>query len=210
MDKNDDNANCCQHVCEKGVIITEGPVTGLYLSTLEFDQKLDNFRKAIKQKSCLCEIADSPDGSIYIARCYSTVVGYATFHNPDPSSRWFQHPSVLELGAVEVSPAWRHYKLAQRILSLAFSNPLMENHIVITMEYSWHWDLDGSALSLWNYQKMLTKLFGSVGMQRISTNDPEIMENPANVLMARIGKNITPQQAELFDHLRFSDNILIS
>lgn len=54
------------------------------------------------------------------------------------------------------------------------------------MEYFWHWDLEGSCFSVWEYQRMLTGLFGSVGLQKVSTNDLEITEHPANVLMARV------------------------
>lgn len=189
--------------CDMGVIAVEGPVAGDYLASLEFDGNLNNFRPAHKQKRCLCEIADSPDGLIYIARCGNTVVGYVTFHDPDPFTRWVKHPVLLELGAVEVSPPWRKHKIARRLLGLAFTNPLMRKNIVVTMEYSWHWDLDGNGLNLWTYQKMLTGLFGSVGMEKYSTNDPEIMEHPANVLMARIGEEVPREYIEMFDQIRF-------
>lgn len=189
--------------CDKGTIDIEGPVTGEYLSGLDFDENLHNFRIAKKQKKCLCEIADSPDGLIYIARFCNTVVAYVTFHNPDPCTRWVKHPLVLELGAIEVSPFWRKHKIARHILRFAFSNPLMRERIVVTMEYCWHWDLEGSGLTLWNYQRLLTGLFGTVGLHKISTNDPEIAEHPANVLMARIGENVPREDAALFDALRF-------
>jgi acetoin utilization protein AcuA len=92
------------------------------------------------------------------------------------------------------------------MLGLAFTNPLMKKRIVVTMEYCWHWDLEGSGLNLWNYQKMLTGLFGSVGLCKVSTNDPEIMEHPANVLMARIGDEVPVEMVESFDVLRFDDS----
>ncbi|MFZ5633604.1 MAG: N-acetyltransferase [Bacillota bacterium] len=192
--------------CDRGIIVTEGPVKGEYLAGLEFDENLDNFRNAKKQKICLCKIADSPDGLVYIARAENTVVGYLTFHNPDPFTRWCKHPLLLELGAIEISRQWRRYKIGYHMLHKAFSNPLVKKRIVITMEYCWHWDLDGSGLNLWSYQKMLTKLFGSVGLQKVSTNDPEIMEHPANVLMARIGEDVPQEDIGRFNDLRFEKN----
>lgn len=134
------------------------------------------------------------------------MVGYVTFHNPDQCTRWVKHPLILELGAIEVSPDWRKYKIARNLLTCAFAYPLLEDRIVLTMEYSWHWDLEGSGLNLWSYQKMLTGLFGSVGLQKVGTNDPEIMEHPANVLMARIGRNVPPEAVALFDEIRFEDD----
>lgn len=192
--------------CDKGIVCIEGPVRGYYLESLEFDENLNNFRIARKQKKCLCEIADSPDGLIYIARFCNTVVGYVTFHNPDPYTRWARHPLVLELGAIEISPLWRRYRLGRNMLRHAFSNPLMKSRIVVTMEYCWHWDLEGSGLTLWNYQKMLTRLFGTVGLQKVSTNDPEIMEHPANVLMACIGEGVPEEFVEQFDGIRFENS----
>lgn len=197
----DINANQVQ--CEKGVVYIEGPVKGEYLDSLEFDDNLNNFRIASKQKKCLCEIADSADGMLYIARFYNTVEGYVTFHNPDSYTRWAKHPLVLELGAIEISPLWRKYRLGRNMLCSAFSNPLMKSRIVVTMEYCWHWDVEGSGLNLWDYQKMLTRLFGTVGLQKVSTNDPEIMEHPANVLMARIGEDVPREYIEMFDAIRF-------
>lgn len=189
--------------CEKGVVCIEGPVSGEYLAGLEFDENLNNFRNAPKQKKCLCEIADSPDGMMYIARCGETVVGYVTFHNPDPYTRWSRHPLALELGAIEISPSWRKYRLGRSLLRCAFSNPCMKSRIVLTMEYCWHWDLEGSGLNLWTYQQMLTRLFGTAGLQKVITNDPEIMEHPANVLMARIGEDVPQEYIEMFDAIRF-------
>ncbi len=188
---------------DKGPITIEGPVAGENLASLEIDENLNNFRTAIKQKQCLREIADSPDGLVYIARSGNLIVGYMTFHDPDPCTRWVNHPLVLELGAVEVSTSWRRYRIAKNLINLAFTNPLMRKRIVISMEYSWHWDLDGSGLNIWSYQKMLTRLFGSAGLVIVGTNDPEIMEHPANVLMARIGEDVPQEFIEMFDVIRY-------
>ncbi|MFZ5647153.1 MAG: GNAT family N-acetyltransferase [Bacillota bacterium] len=189
--------------CNRGVITITGPVAAEYLHGLDFDEGLCNFRAARKQKQCLCEIACSPDGFLYIAKHQNIVVGYVTFHCPDPYTRWSKHPLVLELGAIEVSPKWRNYKVGRLLLQGAFKNPLMKERIVLTMEYCWHWDLENSKMSTWQYQLMLTKLFGSVGLQKVDTDDPEILEHPANVLMVRIGENVPAEHVELFEKMRY-------
>ena len=31
----------------------------------------------------------------------------------------------------------------------------MEDYLVITTEYYWHWDLKGTGLTVWDYRKMM-------------------------------------------------------
>ena len=90
---------------------------------------------------------------------------------------------------------------AEALLKEAFSNPVMEDSIVITMEFCWSWDIKGSGLEMFEYQKMLEKLFGMVSLKRRTTNDPEITEHPANVLMARVGKHVRTKDIILFDKM---------
>lgn len=92
--------NMFQVITPHGVAFLEGPIRGDYLDTLTFDAGLTNFRQPEKQKVALKEIAELPEGMVYIARVGSTVVGYVTFLLPDRHSRWSKHPRVLELGAI--------------------------------------------------------------------------------------------------------------
>lgn len=187
-----------------GSVFLEGPVRGSYVLKWDFDEQLDNFRAPRKQQKALAGIADSPDGLLYIIRSGDSIVGYVSFHNPDPCSRWCKHPKVLELGAIEISPAFRNNKLGIKLLQLAFSNPVMEKNVVITTEYCWHWDLDNTGLDVWSYQRMLAKVFGSVGLNYTQTDDPDICEHVANVLMVRYGKDLSPKEVEQFKSLLFS------
>lgn len=187
----------------RSVISIEGPVTAGCLRDLSFDVGLGNFRTAEKQQQCLCDIACSPDGFLYAAIHQNTVIGYVTFHCPDPYTRWHKHPLALELGAIEVSPGWRNYRIGRHLLQTAFQNPIMKERIVLTMEYCWHWDLENCKMSIWQYQQMLAKLFGSEGLRKVDTDDPEILEHPANVLMVRIGENVPPEYVEMFEKMRY-------
>jgi len=189
---------------QAGTAHIEGPVSGRYVTTLTLDDELNNFRTPDKQLDALAGIADSVDGLLYILRSGQTVVGYVSFHAPDPYSRWSQHPKVLELGAIELSPKFRGKKLGIKLLQYAFSNPIMEERVAITTEYCWHWDLDNTGLDIWSYQKMLTRLFGSVGLKYTSTDDPDICEHVANVLMVRYGKNLSSDDVNLFESLLIS------
>lgn len=189
---------------QQGAVYIEGPVEADYISKLKFNQDLSNFRPPDQQKKALMEITGIRQGMVYIARNADNVVGYVSFHEPDSFSRWSKHPLVIELGAIEVSPTWRKYKLGLKLLEVAFSNPVMEDNILLTIEFCWHWDIEKTGLNIWQYQKMLTRLFGSVGLIRVNTNDPDVMEHAANVLMARVGKNVSHQEEELFEKLKFN------
>jgi len=185
--------------------IIEGPVSAEHLKNLHLNNELDNFRPPEKQKLALEEIARLPEGMVYIARRALEVIGYVTFHYPDSYSRWRKHQQILELGAVEVSPPWRKIGVGRNLLKKAFSNPVFENYIVITIEFYWHWDLSRSGLTVYEYQKMLEKFFGLAGLKKKATDDPDITEHPANVLMARVGRNVSKRDLILFEEMLFEN-----
>ncbi|MTI83741.1 MAG: GNAT family N-acetyltransferase [Firmicutes bacterium] len=182
----------------------EGPVNAEYIRSLKMDDHLNNFRLAARQHEALINITGLDSGYVYIARNQNTVVGYITFHKPDQYGRWYRHPAILELGCVEVSPAWRGHRIGKILLRKAFSQPVLENYIVITTEYYWHWDMESTGMDVWSYQKMLTNLFGSVGFEQRHTDDEEIMEHPANVLMVRVGSEVNKENIVSFEQLLFS------
>lgn len=82
-------------------------------------------------------------------------------------------------------------------------DPAMEEYIVISTEYYWHWDLEGTGLNVWKYKEIMKKVMGSAGMDVYATDDPEIASHPANMLMARIGRHVPAASVERFHHLRF-------
>ena len=181
--------------------ILDGPVNPGSLKKLSINKKLTNFRPAEEQKEALISIAELPGSMIYVARFDREIVGYITFHRPEEYFRWSKHPKIIELGAIEISSEWRKKGIAEALLREAFSNPAMEDFIVITMEFCWSWDIKGSGMEMFEYQKMLEKLFGIVRLRRRATNDPEITEHPANVLMARVGKHVRSEDIILFDKM---------
>ena len=195
------------HETPKGALYLEGPCASSYLAELTMNDKLNNFRPPDKQKEALKMIADLDQGMIYIARHDKEIAGYITFHPPDDCSRWVKHPRIMELGGIEISSDWRRCKVAGTLLKVCFNNPMMENYIVITMEICWHWDTANTKLDIWSYQRTLTKLFGSVGMKRVPTDDPDIIEHPANVLMARVGTRVHNNDTALFESMKFKNRL---
>ncbi|MED1795989.1 N-acetyltransferase [Brevibacillus nitrificans] len=191
-------------------LLIEGPISGSELASYRFDDGLKAFRIPEQQHQALIEIADLPEGRIIVAREDDLVLGYVTFLHPDPLERWSlaKLPDLLELGAIEISHLIRAGGVAKKLLEVSFADDAMEDYIIITTEYYWHWDLKGTGLDVWQYRKVMEKVMGSVGMVWMATDDPEICSHPANCLMAKIGKRVPPESVEAFDGMRFQNRFL--
>lgn len=196
-----------EHNVKSQTFIVEGPVEPEKLSQFKFDEGLDSFRLHDEQFEALVEIASLPEGRIIIARKENLIVGYITYVHPDPYERWSNGnlPYILELGAVEVTPHCRQFGLATSMLELSFFDNNMEDYIVITTEYYWHWDLKNSKLDVYEYKDMMIRFMQQVGFEVYQTNDPEITSHPANTLMARVGSRIDDTKRIAFDEIRFKD-----
>ncbi|TSB48083.1 GNAT family N-acetyltransferase [Alkalicoccobacillus porphyridii] len=191
-------------------LLLEGPISSGKLSSYQFHSGLESFRPAEKQKEALIEIADLPEGRINVVVDDQTVVGYVTFLYPDPMERWSEGnmENLLELGAIEIASAYRGISAGKNLIKLSMLDPAMEDYIIITTEYYWHWDLKGSGLDVWEYRKVMEKMMGSGGLEWFATDDPEISSHPANCLMARIGTNVDQKSVQQFDQLRFHNRFM--
>jgi acetoin utilization protein AcuA len=188
----------------------EGPVSAETLLSLHFHEDLKAFRPAGEQKKAVTEIAKLKEGRIIIARNKDTVIGYVTFVYPDPLERWSEGSmgDLLELGAIEVIPDYRNFKVGKTLLKVSMMDDAMEDYIIITTEYYWHWDLKGTKLSVWDYRKVMEKMMNAGGLEYMATDDPEISSHPANCLMVRIGKRVDLESIQQFDRLRFKNRFM--
>ncbi|MFC4077005.1 GNAT family N-acetyltransferase [Salinithrix halophila] len=195
---------------EEGELVVEGPVPPETLERYPFHPGLVAFRPSEDQREAIIGISRLPEGRIVIVRTEDTIVGYATYLYPDPMEHWSkaQMDNLLELGAIEVAAPYRKYGAAKTLLRVSFRDPSMENYIVISTEYYWHWDLRGTGLTVWQYRDVMEKVMGSAGLEWFATDDPEITAHPANCLMARIGQNVSTASIEKFDALRFRNRYL--
>ncbi|QZA33626.1 GNAT family N-acetyltransferase [Hydrogenibacillus sp. N12] len=186
-------------------IVVEGPLSPEALQELAMHPELTAFRPPEAQHAALIAIAGLPEGRVIVARDGRTIVGYVTFHHPDPLERWAEarDPRILELGGIEVAPPYRRSGIAKRLLRVAFQAPEMEDYLVYSTEYYWHWDLRGTGLDVWDYGRLMERLMGTVGLERMATDDPDIAAHPANALMVRIGRNVPWETVVAFDRLRF-------
>ncbi|WP_042474563.1 GNAT family N-acetyltransferase [Bacillus ndiopicus] len=188
-----------------GVVHVEGPVHPEQLALYSFHDDLVSFRLAHQQQKALIQIASLEEGRIVIVRNGELVVGYVTYLYPDPLERWAEDKieNMIELGAIEVIPDYRSTGVGKKLLEVSFMDDAMEDYLVITTEYYWHWDLKGTGLNVWDYRKMMESMMSSVGFEYFATDDPEITSHPANCLMGRVGKRVGAETMERFDHLRF-------
>lgn len=195
---------------ELGLVKVEGPISPEQLEQYDFHEHLVAFRPANLQKKALVEIAGLEEGRVIIIRNAKTVVGYVTYLYPDPLERWSEDPieNMIELGAIEVIPSYRGFGVGKKLLQVSFMDNTMEDYLVITTEYYWHWDLKGTGLSVWDYRKMMERLMSNVNFVYYATDDPEITSHPANCLMARIGNHVNNDTLERFDRLRFQNRFM--
>lgn len=190
---------------EHGPVVIEGPLTSEELSSFTFDEGLNAFRPGQKQFDAIKGIADFEEGRIIIARHNENIIGYVTYLHPDPLERWSEGnmENLIELGAIEVINNFRGYRIGSRLLKVSMMDEFMENYIIISTEYYWHWDLKGTGLNIWDYRRVMEKMMAAGGLTPSPTDDPEIISHPANCLMVKIGNHVPEASVEQFDTLRF-------
>lgn len=193
-----------------GSLIIEGPVDADLLENYLFHEHLVAFRRPHEQHKAIVEIARLPEGRILIARQDDTIVGYVTYLYPDPLERWSEGnmDDLIELGAIEVIPEFRGCGVGQNLLRVSMMDDAMEDYLIITTEYYWHWDLKGTGLNVWDYRKVMEKMMNAGGLVYYATDDPEISSHPANCLMARIGARVSQESVQKFDQLRFMNRYM--
>lgn len=191
-------------------ITVSGPRSPETLEALSMHKDLDAFRSPHEQLEALIEIARLPEGRVITATENQTIIGYVTFHYPDELELWSQGgmEDLIELGAIEVADDYRGMGLGRLLISTSFEQKQLENCIVFTTEYYWHWDLRGSGLDVWAYRQMMEKLMKTVDMVWYATDDPEICSHPANCLMVRIGQEVPLSSQESFDRVRFRQRFM--
>ncbi|MBU0437988.1 N-acetyltransferase [Staphylococcus succinus] len=190
---------------DEGTFVIEGPISRTKLDSMTFDEGLNAFRPPIDQFEAVKEISELDEGRIFVLHHEQHIVGYVTYHYPDPLERWSTGnlAYLIELGAIEISLPYRRLKLGSELIKISLGADEYEDYIVLTTEYYWHWDLKNSKLDVYEYKKLMQKLMGYGGLEIFATDDPEITSHPANCLMARIGSRITIEQLQSFDNIRY-------
>ncbi len=149
-----------------------------------------------RRADCALTVAHTPEG---------VIVGEVTLA---PGDEWWEGLENVYEVAIEVSSNWRGFGVARNLLSFALQLDALEDIILFALGLSWHWDTDGLGLSVFQYREMIARLFASQGFAEYPTTEPNVSLEPANVLMARIGKRVDQRVASQFlNRLLTSSNI---
>jgi len=139
-----------------------------------------------KRPDCALALAHTPEGAI---------VGEVTLA---PGDEWWEGlENVFEV-AIEVSENWRGSGVARRLLAFALELDALEDMILFALGLSWHWDTDGLGLNVYRYREMIARLFASQGFVEYPTTEPNVSLEPANILLARIGKRVDQRVVSQF------------
>ena len=159
-----------------------------------------------REHQLLMSIARRPDCALAIAHTpEGVIVGEVTLA---PGDEWWEGLENVYEVAIEVSSNWRGLGVASQLLSFALELDALEDMILFALGLSWHWDTEGLGLNIYRYREMIIRLFGALGFVEYPTTEPNISMEPANVLLARIGKRVDQRAAGRFlNRLLSSPNI---
>ncbi len=179
------------------------------INQYDFDSQFgvyDDYKPLFTRRESLVKSAEVDDANVVVALAESRdIVGYGVLAYPDTAERWAELGPwiMIEIKAIEVCRRWRSVGLAPRILKMMLRHPHIEDRIVYMVGYSWTWDLAGTHMTAGQYRKKLCDLFQPHGFQEYETNEPNVCLKPENLLMCRIGKNISKMVKDRFKWLRF-------
>ncbi len=186
------------------------------LNHIEMGKGLGNFfhyryRTMEKTREVLGSVCEKEQNRVAGAVYRDTLVGYVTIIRPGEGTCWYDlnrsiaekhvnadNPVILELGSIEVSTSWRGKGVGKSMLSFIFDDTELEEKIVFTREYSWHWDLKSTRLSSYQYRGMLLRLFQPFGFRYYHTDDAEICYSGESMFLARTGRRVTSEIAMEF------------
>lgn len=175
---------------------------------LDLDSGLGNFAhysSIIQRFDVFDKIAAGKDGRVSLAlKDEHIVVGYVTCSYPDKTERWSKLGDLMyELAAIEVSRNYRHLHIGRAMVAALIEDSFFEERITYMNGFSWHWDLDGTGLTMSEYRRVMIRLLKSFGFQEHYTNEPNIALREENLFMARIGPKVTEEDQKRFRNLRF-------
>jgi hypothetical protein len=100
---------------------------------------------------------------------------------------------VFEL-SIETSRDWRRLGIARALLDFCMRAPWIEEVILLAMGLDWHWDLETAGLSVEAYRRLLSSLLVTSGFGEMRTSEPNIAMHSSNVLLARVGANVSAER----------------
>lgn len=153
-------------------------------------------RRPEREYQLLLDLARRPGNVLALAYTPDNViVGQVTLA---PTCGWWQGlPNTYEI-AIEVSSFWRRLGLARQLLRVALDLATLEHLILLATGFVWHWDLVGLDLHPFRYRALVAHLFASHAFVEYLTEEPNVCDDRANILLARIGSQVDRQLVNQF------------
>jgi acetoin utilization deacetylase AcuC-like enzyme/GNAT superfamily N-acetyltransferase len=164
---------------------------------LKADEGLRAFaRLPEREHQLLLSIAKRPDCALTLAHTPAgVIVGEVTIA---PGDEWWDGLENVYEVAIEVSSNWRKMGVARNLLAFALELDALEDMILFAIGLSWHWDTEGLELNVYRYRELISRLFSTQGFVEYPTTEPNVSMEPANILVARIGKRVDQRVASRF------------
>jgi acetoin utilization protein AcuA len=181
--------------------------TPSFVQGLKVDDGLRAFaRIPEREHNLLLSIAQQPENRLTLAyTAEGTIVGQATLA---PLDSWWQDISNAYEIAVEVSSGWRKLGIAHQLLAFALESESLEEYLIVGLGLSWHWDYAGLGITPFHYRELISRLFAAHGFSEYLTSEPNILMDPANILVARLGNRLTEENVNrFFQRLLKSDTL---
>ena len=159
--------------------------------------------------------AQHPGGNVILALAeQNIVVGHLLVEQPVPvawqrrvsHNRWAECPAIVELTGIEVSQNYRRLGVAEHLLAALADDPAMQDKIIMGTIMRRYWDLADTGLTAWQYRAALVDLLGRFGFEVFSTDDPRVITEPTDALLARIGLQAAPVHVAQFHRLRHTSS----
>jgi GNAT superfamily N-acetyltransferase len=174
---------------------------------LQVDEGLRAFaRTPEREHKLLLQLAGRSENRLTLAFTPSgKIVGQVTLA---PLDGWWQGIEHAYEVAVEVSPTFRNQGVAHQLLTCALDFDAVEEYIIIGLGLSWHWDYRGLGISSFQYREMIARLFAAHGFAEYMTSEQNIQMDPANILVARLGRSVEEERINRFFERLFQSESL--
>jgi acetoin utilization protein AcuA len=180
-----------------GQVFLRGCCSPAFVEGLQVDEGLRAFaRLPEREHQLLLSLAGQPETRLTLAyTATGAIVGQVTLAALD---HWWQGIGNAYEIAVEVSAGWRNMGIAHHLLSFALEFEHLEEYLILGSGLSWHWDYKGLGMSRFQYREMIARLFAAHGFSEYLTSEPNIRMDPANILVARLGRRLPKESMNRF------------
>ena len=162
------------------------PDSGLYVFARLPEREHQLLLNLAKSLDCALTLAHTPTG---------VIVGQVTL---TPGDDWWDgFENVYEV-TIEVSSNWRNLGIAHQLLAFTLELDALEDMILFAVGLTWHWNTEDLKMSVHRYQKLIAQLFGSQGFEEYETTEQDIHMELGNILLVRIGKDVSQDVVNRF------------